>query len=228
MLWRAAPEAGSKYNPAQPRVPAGRTGGGRWTRENGGFTPVSFKPAGAATPQPLQPAMTSEELARFNRRAPPGTPARDLEIDPRFGLPRWYVEGAVNPTLSPLDFYGGSGLRAAKAIGELSVEEVPAALQALRGRAAQAMSNYRIRVARAAIDEFFGEPITPDDVEHNGAGDIYVEKNGKKFRMDVKKTGTKKDGAKTVPEDPHFHLEKLNSNGDWVDVGPKHRFYFKK
>lgn len=27
-------------------------------------------------------------------------------------------------------------------------------------------------------------------------------------------------------DNPHFHLEKKNFNGEWVDAGPEHRYYF--
>jgi hypothetical protein len=50
--------------------------------------------------------MTSEELEKFNLNAPPGTPPEDLLLDPDLGLPRWYVGGAVSPTVSPLDLIG--------------------------------------------------------------------------------------------------------------------------
>jgi hypothetical protein len=26
---------------------------------------------------------------------------------------------------------------------------------------------------------------------------------------------------------PHFHIRELDSNGDWVDAGDQHHYYFK-
>lgn len=68
------------YNPNQPRVSAGHSDGGQWTDAGrGGGKPAVGIPKPRRKPgamKPLRPAMTASELARFNRRAPPGLPAR--------------------------------------------------------------------------------------------------------------------------------------------------------
>jgi len=221
----------SKYSPSQPRVPAGSPNGGKWSG-GGGAGRGSDSPsrnAPSRRPESISPPMSAAELERFNRHAPPGTPPHDLDIDPRFGLPRWYVGGGVSPTISPLDFIGGSGVaRTAKVLGTTTAEEGIAAMQMLRGRASRAISNYRIQRAKNAIEDFFGEPLKPGDVRTNQAGDIYIEKGTKKFRMDIKNPGTKKGPqGNPVPEKPHFHFQKIKPNGKWKDFEKTHRFYFK-
>lgn len=42
-------------------------------------------------------------------------------------------------------------------------------------------------------------------------------KGDKKIRFDIKDPHSDK---------PHFHLEKKNPNGKWIDAGPEHRYYF--
>lgn len=114
-----------KYNPDQPRVPAGNTGGGRWTSGGGGgMSNVMLprpRPVGLGQ-NPARPRMTQTELDYFNRNAPEGLPAEQLEIAPGYDYPRWYVEGAVKPTISPLDFIGVPGKPLAGLVGTEAIE----------------------------------------------------------------------------------------------------------
>lgn len=53
----------------------------------------------------------------------------------------------------------------------------------------------------------------------NKKGDLILMNNNKKIRFDVKNS----HGCR-----PHFHLEKKNSRGRWIDAGTQHRYYFKE
>jgi hypothetical protein len=53
-LLRRRSQAELKYSPSQPRIPAGQTGGGRWTRD-GGDVATSLEAAPAATPDLARP-----------------------------------------------------------------------------------------------------------------------------------------------------------------------------
>jgi hypothetical protein len=123
-LWTAEIKAGLnkygryKYNPNQPRVPSGNNDGGQWTDGSGGTPTARPMPRPRANPMNAIPqrrpaGLTKPDrdsiIARINQNAPRGLSPRDLEVDPRFNLPRWYVEGAISPTISPLDFIGGGG-----------------------------------------------------------------------------------------------------------------------
>lgn len=232
----------TKYNPHQPRVPRGSSNGGQWTDNTGstgeqprtqpGTLLPRRKPAHLTTPKTphLPPSMTAEELARFNRRAPRGTPPEDLEIDPRFGLPRWYVSGAVSSTVSPLDIIGGAGaaVRSAGSLMKTTVTEAAAAVRVLRaryaGRRATEESVDKIRKAADSVEDFLGGRPNPKDVKINPRGDITIIKDNKKFRMDINNPGSNYSGRQ---DDPHFHLLEKR-NGRWRDATDIHRHYFKK
>ena len=53
----------------------------------------------------------------------------------------------------------------------------------------------------------------------NTDGDIILMRGDKKIRFDIKDPHG---------DNPHFHLEKKNPNGEWVDATQEHRYYFTK
>ena len=221
------------YDPNQPRVSAGHSDGGQWTETGrGSGRPAAGMPRPRRKPssfKPLRPAMTAAELARFNRHAPPGIPARELEIDPITGLPRWYAGGAVGPSVSPFDLAGAGGAaRAAGNIARTTAADATAVIQVLRARTtgmrAAQESVEKIRKAADAVEDFLGGSPKAKDVIINDAKDIVITNGNKKFRMDINNPGLKKSGE---VDQPHFHLQEFR-NGKWRDAADGHRYYFAK
>ena len=66
-----------------------------------------------------------------------------------------------------------------------------------------------------AIEKFFGGR---PNVVINKAGDPILMQGDLKMRFDINNT---------QGDLPHFHLERQLPNGDWIDAGPQHRYYFK-
>lgn len=231
------------YDPNQPRVPAGQSTGGQWAgNANGGRTtgdaarkrpPAALprqKPSGGTEPRKPRPvrAMTPEELARFNRAAPAGTPPEDLEIDPAFGLPRWYVDGAVDSNvISPFDFIGGGAIRETlKPLAEMTVAESASLVSRLRsrflGQELVEEVNPKILQAEKSILEFLGGK--PDRVIYKNEGDLVLIKDDLAVRFDIVKYGSSKEAR------PHFQLQRRIPSAnprkeDWIDLD-KHWYDF--
>jgi hypothetical protein len=72
--------------------------------------------------------------------------------------------------------------------------------------------------AAAAIEEYFGGP--PDRTFPNDAGDLVMMNSDKKIRFDINNHSHHKG--------PHFHIERLNDEGDWIDAGSLHTYDFLK
>lgn len=199
------------YNPNQPRVPAGSSDGGQWSNGGGG--------GGARKPSPLRKPtvtikpnrsspryrLTPEELDRFNLRAPSDTRLDDLKPEPITGLPRWYVDGRTEPTISPLDFVGAGGVvSAARNIAKTSVAEAVSIVKVLRGRmqgtTAAEESVVKIKKAADTIEEFLGGK--PDLAKFSNDGDMMLIKDDISVRFDIVKYGSSKEAR------PHFQIQK--------------------
>jgi RHS repeat-associated protein len=72
----------------------------------------------------------------------------------------------------------------------------------------------KIDKAVKAVEEFLGGK---GKVITNADGDMILMRGDRKIRFDIKDPHVEK---------PHFHLEKENPKGQWVDVGPEHHYYF--
>jgi hypothetical protein len=68
-----------------------------------------------------------------------------------------------------------------------------------------------------SLEEYFGGE--PDKIFLNDDGDLIMMSGDKKIRFDLEDPHG---------EDPHFHVEKLNENGEWIDAGEQHMHPFKK
>ena len=93
-------------------------------------------------------------------------------------------------------------------------------LNALRtmavGRAAVAASGKRVQQAEKAIDDYLGGPGT---YKPSNAGDMIVQRGGKKVRFDIKDP---------YPHNkPHFHIQHRTQNGRWRHTDKK-RYNFKE
>lgn len=68
-----------------------------------------------------------------------------------------------------------------------------------------------------------GKPV----FKKNPNDDPYImnEKGNKKVRFDINNPGHKPSGGR---DKPHFHIEKLNEKGNWIDETPEHRNYFRE
>ena len=100
----------------------------------------------------------------------------------------------------------------------LSAREVLFAVREVLGIGNVLRQTIRIRRAAHAIEEYLGGK--PERVFRNNAGDIMVMGNGKKVRFDINNFS---------PHDrPHFHVERMNANGRWVDDGTSHVYPFKE
>jgi len=225
---------GIKYDPNQPRVPAGNSNGGQWT-DSGSGSNSGRNASRTKIPLPVRkPARNNfskeviDRARRINQNAPPGLPPEYLEIHPNHNLPIWYVGGVATSTVSPLDFIGLPARNLAKA----GIAGAAKVAKLLRARAIGAYSKYesnkKIRRAVDAVEEFLGGRPDPKSIRINKKGDIIIMRGNKKFRMDVKNPGTKMgpDG-KVIADEPHFHLQELR-NGKWRDAGKGHRHYFEK
>lgn len=158
-----------------------------------------------------------------------GLPPEELEIDPRFGVPRWQLTGAVGPSASPFDLVGAGGaVRAAGHLAKATVAEAMEIGTVLRariiGKKAPAEYSDRIRKAADAVEEFSGGKPKSEDIKINDAGDLVAMKDNKKFRRDVKRPGLKNDGT---PDDPHFHLQEFR-NGKWRNATERPALFYKR
>jgi hypothetical protein len=198
-----------RYNPHQPRVPAGHADGGQWTDGSGG------KPL-------LQDAMT--RIRPGSRGALDGTIESLLEGGtPRgFGSGGGHRRGAQEMPRIP------QANRATGKIKELDKKGAEDLQEVLVSRAQRQISSkesdHRIRQSADEIEKFFGGRIEPKDVIINPKGDLVIMRGDKKFRMDVQSPGKLK-GQK---DDPHFHFQQTNKEGEWVDATDLHRNYFIK
>ena len=77
-------------------------------------------------------------------------------------------------------------------------------------------SNEKIENAVQSIENFLGGN---GKIITNTDGDMIIIRGNKKIRFDIKDPHGDK---------PHFHLEKKNPSGKWVDASPQHRYYFKE
>ena len=87
-------------------------------------------------------------------------------------------------------------------------------LSALKASTAGTSGN-TINDAMNAIQDYLGGE---GKTIRNSDGDMILMRNDKKIRFDI-----------NDPHgyDPHFHIEELNSDGDWIDAGDKHHYNFK-
>lgn len=198
-----------RYNPHQPRVPAGHADGGQWTDGSGG--------------KPLrQDAMT------HNRPGSRGVVDETIESLLEGGGGRGYGSGGGSrgrPQEMPRIPQAN---RAAGKVKELDKKGAGDLQEVLVSRAQRQVSpkesDSRLRESADEIEKFFGGRIEPRDVIINPKGDLVIMKGNKKFRMDVQSPGTWK-GQK---DDPHFHFQQINESGKWVDATDLHRNYFIK
>lgn len=228
-------DASRKYDPNQPRVPAGNGDGGQWTDGGGGtparIAPPRCKPAQKPVllprrkpaPRHKPPVLTDADIAVINSRAPAGLPPEELEVDPAFGLPRWVVSGVAAPTVSPLDLVGGAGTAIGKTTRHLATTTVSEAVAAVRVLRARSLGKKipeeayeKVRRAADAVEEFLGG--RPDRAIFKKSGDMTLIKGDTAVRFDIVKYGSKKTDR------PHFQIQKrISPQGarkeKWKDLG---------
>ncbi|MDP2204754.1 MAG: hypothetical protein Q8K65_00440 [Alphaproteobacteria bacterium] len=198
-----------RYNPHQPRVPAGHANGGQWT-DGGGGKPL------------LQDAMA--------RIRPGSRGALDETIESLLegGTPRGFGSGGGGRRNAQEMPRIPQANRAAGKIKELDKKGAEDLQEVLVSRAQRQISpkesDNRIRQSADEIEKFFGGKIEAKDVRINSKGDLVIFKENKKFRLDVQDPGNWK-GRK---DDPHFHFQQINESGRWVDATDLHRNYFIK
>ncbi|MER2519741.1 MAG: phage portal protein [Bdellovibrionales bacterium] len=158
-----------KYNPDQPRVPAGDSDGGQWTSGGGG----SGSDGG------------SEE--DYGIHDPPINPVYPVEV-------------------------------LLTSLASLTAGGVSAVARTLLGSLAREAVDDKIGNAAQAIEDFFGGK--PDRTFRNDAGDLIMMKGDKKIRFDINNY--------SPHDEPHFHIQELNSEGKWVSSGDRHWYPFRK
>jgi hypothetical protein len=89
------------------------------------------------------------------------------------------------------------------------------AIRSLLGLGARGIASSAIEDAAQSIEDYLGGP--PDRAFPNDAGDMILMRGDKKIRFDINNPHG---------YDPHFHMETLDSNGDWVDSGDEHMYFF--
>ncbi|MFA4994216.1 MAG: hypothetical protein WC521_02805 [Bdellovibrionales bacterium] len=103
-------------------------------------------------------------------------------------------------------------------LAALSGGSVISALRYVLGSIARNEVGSAVQDAAAAIEDYFGGK--PDRTFRNPSDDLIMMKGDKKIRIDINKF---------APHDePHFHIQKQNSNGKWIDAGEHHWYPFSK
>lgn len=194
-----------RYDPHQPRVPAGHADGGQWTDGSGATLP-----------------------RRKPEQRPPSPHEGSPYYDPATGIYDPPLERVGNPLTDALLIVPAvQATRAAVALGQTTLREAAGMVNTMRARLngtrAAEESNAKIRRAADAVEDFLGGK--PDRVILNKKKDLTIIKGNKQFRMDVNHPGFKKD--RKTPEEPHFHLQEFR-NGEWKDATKEHRIYFNK
>ena len=204
LTYRQMLEGARKYDPDQPRVPAGYEGGGQWTDDPRWAAPQRVvddffegvererhREAIRALDNAFQPEMNDEEIQEAITRE------AQLINDPPLE-PVYPVENIMATF---------TGLQALNALRTM-----------MAGRAAVAASSRRVQQAEKAIKDYLGGP---GKFDRNKVGDPYIINiNGdKKVRFDINRT---------YPHDkPHFHIQHRTIHGNWRNTG-KQRYEFKE
>lgn len=194
-----------KYNPAQPRVPSGNSEGGQWTDGGGGgargplwHEATTRKPPGRQRPEDL--------LEGGAGRGGGG-----------YGSPRSWRDVFRSPATPQVN-------RAAEKIRALNRQSADDLHETLAyrayGRRSPKETDARIREAADDIEKFLGGKVRSEDLKPSKSGDLVI------LKMDVRNPGKMKD--RKTPDDPHFHFEKLDKDGNWIDASEVHKNYFKK
>ena len=76
-------------------------------------------------------------------------------------------------------------------------------------------ANTALSDAANAVRQYLG-----DDAEMivNDNGDLVLMNDTQKVRLNINNPHG---------YEPHFHIEQLDANGDWVDAGNQHMYFFK-
>lgn len=215
-----------KYDPHQPRVPAGRSNGGEWTDGGGGTGRVS---APLPRRSPLHAARRADNWWDNGRNGRPisDQPPRDLPSGLREGLTpiypkppaaRYFAEQARDNITTENVMLAVSTVAAPEAtlLAAVIVGTTPARLMF-----ASMLQKQRILRAATAIEEYLGgRPLAT----FNKNGDLIIMSGNKKIRFDINNPG-KTDG---IPNEPHFQFEDLTPSGNWRSRGEQHRFPFRK
>ena len=80
----------------------------------------------------------------------------------------------------------------------------------------------RLTNAGQSIIDHLGDDAWAKQNENNG-NYYMMNGDGDKVRFDISDPG---DGPDGLPDDPHYHFETQDENGDDVDAGNQHRYYF--
>lgn len=216
-----------KYDPQQPRVPAGRSNGGEWTDGGGGGTGRVSAPLPRRNP--LQRSRRADNWwdNGRNRNTAPDQPPRNLpdglrdSLKPLYPKPpagRYFAEQARD-NITPENL--AIAVSAVAAPETVFLAAVIAGTSPARVMFTSMLQRQRVLRAAAAIEEYLGG--TPRAF-FNKNGDFIIMSGKKKIRFDINNTG-KTDG---IANEPHFQFENLTPSGNWRSKGEQHRFSFKK
>lgn len=215
-----------KYDPHQPRIPAGRSNGGEWTDGGGGAGRVS---APLPRRSPLQRGRRADNWwdAGRSRNAKPDQPPRNLPdalrdslkpIYPKPPAERYFAEQARD-NITPENL--AIAVSAVAAPKTVFLAAVIAGTSPARVMFTSMLQRQRVLRAAAAIEEYLGS--TPRAF-FNKNGDFIIMSGKRKIRFDINNTG-KTDG---IANEPHFQFEDLTPSGNWRSRGEQHRFSFRK
>lgn len=101
-------------------------------------------------------------------------------------------------------------------IGFIAGGEILDSLRGVRAASAAApVTNTAVEDAANAVREYIGKDAK---MIINKDGDMILMNDTSKLRFDVKDPHG---------YEPHFHVQRLNEEGRWVDAGEQHMYFFK-
>lgn len=209
-----------KYDPHQPRIPAGRSNGGEWTDGGGGNT-VGRVSAPLPRRSPLQRGRRADNWwdNGRNSRSMPDQPPRNLPDGLRDSLQPVYPRPSAGQYLQEgLQQHVTAG-NMAMAVAAIAAPEAVAVSRLLAGVPAARIFFSGIqqeqRILRAAreIEKFIGGK--PDLFKIKENGDFVIIRNDIQIRFDIFKFGASKEAR------PHFQIQKRIKSGGkekWEDL----------
>ncbi|MBI3440661.1 MAG: HK97 family phage prohead protease [Proteobacteria bacterium] len=200
-LRRATRESEAKYSPDQPR-----DNQGRWTGEGGGESGSGLDPGQANPVWGLDVAgVLASGMAAI---------AGGLALG---------VEAAVGAAEALGGLYSSEADAVGTALTMRSLGSTVADALDFTTSSVSEESAARISDALQGAEDFLGG--TPENSGLNKYSDFWAIKGDNKIHFDVYNPG---EGFGGISDQPHFHLETLDENGEYIDAGSQHRYYFKK
>ncbi len=209
-----------KYDPNQPRIPAGRNNGGEWT--DGGGSGAGRVSAPLPRRNPLQRGRHADNWwdDGRSRSTAPAQPPRYLPDDLRDSLKPIYPRPTAGQYVAEQARESITVENLAMTVAAATVPEAVVVGRLLTGTPAARIffsgvkQEQRLLKAAREIEKFLGGK--PDIVKLKESGDLVVIKNDIQIRFDIFKYGSSKQAR------PHFQIQqrvKGAGKEKWEDLG---------